>query len=201
MGWGRTAIRGRKPTPHIGPSYCRRNHNKRRLPIGRRACKRDKPDHMSEPGRSLLLKRYPSSKSPKPDCALELPRNRHNTSALGWQAILISSQSTRNRFTRAQRGRISPTRAAYRARTRRWRQKFTAHGRPHRPAMRAVGLPCSNPLAIAGLAAVGVYADLNASGAVSVTTDQRITFVSGRLKRDNMLFWILTACWPRRSVG
>ena len=55
----------------------------------RRACKKGKPGHMSEPGRPLLLKRYPSSKSSKPKCALDLPRCRHNTNALRRSAILI----------------------------------------------------------------------------------------------------------------
>ena len=44
---------------------------------------------MSEPGRALLLKRYPSSKSSKPMCTLELPPSGHNTAALRSQAILI----------------------------------------------------------------------------------------------------------------
>jgi hypothetical protein len=44
---------------------------------------------MSEPERALLLKQYPSSKSSKPMCALELPPSRHNTPALRPQAELI----------------------------------------------------------------------------------------------------------------
>jgi len=87
MGWGCTAIRGRKPTPRIGPSYSRCNPGRYFLSGTRRACKKGKPGHMSESGRPLLLKRYPSSKSSKPKCALDLPRCRHNTNAP--QAILI----------------------------------------------------------------------------------------------------------------
>ena len=89
MGWGCTAIHGRKPTPRIGPSYSRCNPGRYFLSGTRRACKKGKPGHMSEPGRPLLLKRYPSSKSSKPKCALDLPRCRHNTNALRQSAILI----------------------------------------------------------------------------------------------------------------
>ena len=49
----------------------------------------EKPDSMSEPRRALLLKRYPSSKSSKPMCALELPPSRHNTGTFRPQAVLI----------------------------------------------------------------------------------------------------------------
>jgi hypothetical protein len=56
IGWGRTALGGRTPTPHIGPSFGRCNYNNRRLQRCRGACKRDNPDHRSERGRPLLLK-------------------------------------------------------------------------------------------------------------------------------------------------
>ena len=74
MGWGRTALRGRKPTPRIGPWYSSCNRNKRRRPRERRACKREKPDHMSEPELARMLGLFPSSKSSKPKCAWQLPR-------------------------------------------------------------------------------------------------------------------------------
>ena len=66
MGWGCTAIRGRKPTPRIGPSYSRCNPGRYLLSGTRRACKKGKPGRMSEPRRSLLLKRQLPSKSSKP---------------------------------------------------------------------------------------------------------------------------------------
>ena len=79
--------RGRKPTPRIEPSYSRSNPGRYLLSRTRRACKKGKPGHMSEPGRSLLLKPYPSSEASKPKCALDRSRSRHNTNAP--QAILI----------------------------------------------------------------------------------------------------------------
>ena len=44
---------------------------------------------MSELWRALLLKQYPSSKSSRPMCALELPSSRHDTAPHRPQAILI----------------------------------------------------------------------------------------------------------------
>ena len=81
MGWGCTAIRGRKPTPRIGPSYSRCNPGRYLLSATRRACKKGKPGRMSEPRRSLLLKRQLPSKSSKPKCALDRSRSPHNTNA------------------------------------------------------------------------------------------------------------------------
>jgi len=82
-GWGCTALRGRKPTPSIGPSYSRCNPQKRRLPRGWCVRKTEKPGHMSGPGLALPPKPYPPSESSKPECACgKFLGNRHNASAL-----------------------------------------------------------------------------------------------------------------------
>jgi hypothetical protein len=45
----------------------------------RRTSKREKPDHIFEPGRAPLLRRYSLSKSSKPICASEPPPSPHDT--------------------------------------------------------------------------------------------------------------------------
>jgi hypothetical protein len=77
MGSGRTSDRW--PTPCIGPSSCSCIYSMGWFRKRRRTGKREKPDHIFEPGRAPLLRRYSLPKSSKPICASEPPPSPHDT--------------------------------------------------------------------------------------------------------------------------